>query len=54
MNEIDKKSLEKAKELFSSNKINEIEVGTVNYNIKKDIITINCCNILEVFTFVTN
>lgn len=29
MNEIDKKSLEKAKELFSSNKINEIEVGTV-------------------------
>lgn len=29
MNEIDKKSLEKAKELFSGNKINEIEVGTV-------------------------
>lgn len=29
MSEIDKNSLEKAKELFSSNKINEIEVGTV-------------------------
>ena len=26
----------------------------VNYNIKKDIITINCCNILEVFVIVTN
>lgn len=29
MNEIDRKSLEKAKELFSSKKIDEIEVGTV-------------------------
>ncbi len=29
MNDIDKKSLEKAKKLFSSNEINNIEVGTV-------------------------
>ncbi len=28
MNEIDKKSLEKAKELFSSGAINDVEVGT--------------------------
>ena len=30
MNEIDKKSLEKAKELFLSNAINSVEIGTIN------------------------